>query len=215
MLMRWTNLPLALMLQKSGFADQSHLISVLRRETGETRSLSRRVGVMLERQHGAPDGGAGHSSSEDLRKLSEQRSVNIQRRDPELGRKYGAVIDPGLQSCGPVDVGVLNEHLAEVAAPLPTDLPGCYPCHTNGAATEGPTATCIIKIAPVPFSCFGRDTYHSVIETHTAVETPRTARPTPRSVLSGKHRPRLTRSRSDRVGDGRAAIKPRQKLKIG
>ena len=155
--------------------------------------------------HRAPIGGAEYSSSKDLGKLGEQRSMNVERRDPELGRENRTVIDPGLQRCGPVDVGMFDEHLAEVAAPPPADLARFYLSHTNrrAFATEGPT-----------FACIKITLHHSSVSV-AIPNTPSSNRPaprslTPQSVLSGKRGPRLAISQSEHLdeGRGRTPIQP-------
>ena len=107
------------------------MVSVFRREIGMTPVNIAPCWPDVRPQYGRRVCRRTVSLSEDLGKLSEQRPMDIQCGELELGRKYRTVIDPGLQRCRAVDVGVFDEHIADVRAPPPADLPGCYPCHTN------------------------------------------------------------------------------------
>jgi hypothetical protein len=148
--------------------------------------------------HRAPIGGAEDSLPEDLRKLGKQRFMNVKRGHPELGRESCTVIHPGLQRCGPVDVGVFDEYLAEVAAPPPADLARFYLSHRNprAFATEGPT-----------FACIKITLHHSSVSV-AIPNTPSSSRPAPRSltsrsVLSGERGPRVAISQSEHLDKGR------------
>jgi len=77
---------------------------------------ARAAGFLACRLHNCAGGGTAsmvRSLPEDLGKLREQRSVDIQRGEFELSRKYRTVINPGLQRCRTVDVSVFDEHIAD------------------------------------------------------------------------------------------------------
>jgi hypothetical protein len=52
--------------------------------------------------------------------------MNGQRGDSELRRKFPTVIDPNFQRCGTIHVSMLDQHLADLRAAQPADLPGFY-----------------------------------------------------------------------------------------
>ena len=73
--------------------------------------------------------------------------MNIQRRNPELGRKCRAVIDPGLQRCGPIHACMLHKHLPKLGASQPASLPRFYVARSkpSGCARGTRSPTRIVK----------------------------------------------------------------------
>jgi hypothetical protein len=115
-------------------------------------------------------------SPEDLRELCEQRSVNIQRRGPELVRKDGTMIDPSFQRCGAIDVRMPDQDLPDLTAAQDAGLPSSYlaqrtPTHLL-EETRVLTAPPKITLGPFSFWSDTNDTSSEPREVHLSIGTP-------------------------------------------
>jgi hypothetical protein len=85
--------------------------------------------------------------------------MNVQRGDSELRCKCPAVINPGFQRGGTIDVSMLDEHLADLRAAQPVDLPGSYLRERN-RSTFAQGRAGLIRVVKhhslYPFSSFSR-----------------------------------------------------------